>query len=78
MTNAQHTITRERSRFDPRGYTFTRWSNGIHTHVADADDFSPTHDRASAYDSKCGWCYLNASHSEREHARKTSLESMTP
>ena len=36
---------------------------------AGPDDYSspPEH-----YDSRCGWCYLGASHTEHEHARKVT------
>lgn len=66
-------IIRTRSTTDERGYTFTRESNGRHAHVADADDHTPRHDIYHAGNSKCGWCYLGAPHSEREHNRRMSM-----
>jgi hypothetical protein len=35
-------------------------------HVAGKDDISPQH---SGYDSRCAWCWLNATHSEETHLR---------
>jgi hypothetical protein len=71
MTTESTPIERERARTDERGFTYTRWTAGRHTHVSDSEDFTPEHDRGSGYSRECGWCYLNASHSEREDTRLT-------
>ncbi len=40
-------------------------------HVADGADASPVHlTYPRGYDSRCGWCYLNAPHSEAAHAER--------
>lgn len=42
-----------------------------YTHVVDDRDESPHHHTyPTGYDSRCGWCWLGAPHSEAAHAAK--------
>ena len=49
-----------------RGYC----SNGLH--LADKDDSTEQHliNADGGYNPKCGWCWLNAGHTEAAHALK--------
>ncbi|WP_280454800.1 hypothetical protein [Nocardia brasiliensis] len=38
-----------------------------HRHTAGRTDISDQHSSGSGYDSKCGWCYLNAPHTHDAH-----------
>ncbi len=41
-----------------------------HTHAADHNDVTPPHSTYSTgYNEKCGWCYLNAPHTEAAHEK---------
>lgn len=50
------------------------WTSGgypLTVHVSGEGDHSPVHSTyPTGYDSRCGWCYLGANHSDDEHARK--------
>ncbi|WP_069164574.1 hypothetical protein [Nocardia altamirensis] len=56
-----------RLRFD----RYTGHGDGVsgvqHIHTAGRTDISDEHSSFRAYDSKCGWCYLNAPHTENAH-----------
>lgn len=42
-------------------------------HLADAHDTSGPHRTyPTGYDSRCGWCWLGANHSENAHKERTS------
>lgn len=50
------------------------WTTGgypLSVHLAGCDDTSPVHRTyPTGYDSRCGWCWLNAPHSGDAHAMK--------
>lgn len=64
------------------GYTRDPYRGGdgqmYAVHTTGPNDKSPVHDM-SDYDGRCGWCYLNASHSEDAHAEgvATGVEPYT-
>jgi hypothetical protein len=42
-------------------------------HAAGKGDTSPTHlTYPRGYDHRCGWCWLNASHTRNEHERRVA------
>lgn len=48
-------------------------SNGgpLVVHVTGPEDHSPNHATyPRGYDSRCGWCWLGANHSDEEHTRR--------
>jgi hypothetical protein len=46
-------------------------ADGHVTHVASGTDRTPVHFQyPRGYDSRCGWCYLNATHSEQAHRQE--------
>lgn len=78
ITSAATTASRYR-RIDGRDWVRDHdgeWTSGgypLVVHVVDQYDDSPNHRTyPRGYDSRCGWCYLGANHSEREHARKVA------
>ena len=51
--------------------SWVRSEAGSSIHVTGPTDTSPYHFQyPSGYDSRCGWCYLNAPHSEAAHLQK--------
>ena len=42
-------------------------------HCDSPTDESPHHFTGRAYDERCGWCYLGASHTEDAHKAKVSF-----
>ena len=68
------TTTTELVRFDrlERGWV-RRGEDGHPVHVLDDADRSPVHHTyPRGYDSDCGYCYLNATHSVRRHVRSVN------
>ena len=46
-----------------------------YVHAVDAADTSPRHyTYPTGYDPACGWCWLGAPHTEREHERRIASE----
>jgi hypothetical protein len=39
-------------------------------HAAGREDMSVQHDKSQKYNPACGWCYLNAPHTEAAHAQQ--------
>lgn len=47
--------------------------NGAYLHLAGPDDASGAHATyPRGYDSRCGWCYLGAPHTDDAHTAKVS------
>jgi len=59
-----------RRRYNAENPEADRCSDGAirATHCTGPEDTSPVHSTyPTGYDSRCGWCYLNANHTQDEH-----------